>query len=64
MDLGDLDSATANLVLDQVRKELKLRKGPLTDHLFSELVEVAAKAAAEGETDTARLEAWNRLLKT
>ena len=64
MSLGELDTATANLVLEQVRKELKLRKGPLTDDLFTELVEVAAKASAAGETDTERLEAWNRLLKS
>ena len=62
MSLGELDTATANLVLEHVRKELKLRKGPLTDKLFTELVEVAAQASASGDTDTKRLEAWNRLL--
>ena len=64
MSLGELDTATANLVLEQVRKELKLRKGPLTDKLFTELVEVAAQASASGGTDTERPEAWNRLLKS
>jgi isopropylmalate/homocitrate/citramalate synthase len=64
MSLGELDTPTANLVLDQVRKELKLRNGPLTDKLFTELVEVAAQASASGETDTERLEAWNRLLNS
>ena len=62
MALGDLDTATANLVLEQVRKELRHRKGPLTDALFSELVAAAAEAAAAGDRDAGRLEAWNRLL--
>jgi isopropylmalate/homocitrate/citramalate synthase len=62
MDLGELDQATATLVLEQVRKELKLRKGPLTDRLFSELVAAAAAATAAGASDTTRLEAWSRLL--
>jgi 2-isopropylmalate synthase len=62
MDLGELDTATATLVLDQVRKELKLRKGPLTDRLFSELVAAAAAATQAGEAGTERLEAWSRLL--
>lgn len=64
MSLGEIDTATANLVLKHVRKELKLRKGPLTDKLFTELVEVAAQASVSGDTDTERLEAWNRILKT
>lgn len=62
MDLGELDQATANLVLEQVRKELRHRRGPLTDTLFSELVAAAARATAAGDSGGERLEAWNRLL--
>jgi isopropylmalate/homocitrate/citramalate synthase len=62
MALGELDTATANLVLEQVRKELRLRRGPLTDALFSELV--AAAAAGAGDAGGERLEAWNRLLNS
>ncbi len=62
MDLGDLDDDAANLVLEQVRKELRYRRGPLTDELFSELVGAAAKAAGSGEIGAERLEAWSRLL--
>ena len=62
MNLGELDTGAANLVLEQVRKELRHRKGPLTDELFSELVGAAAKAASSGQLGGERLEAWDRLL--
>ena len=62
MNLGDLSTDRANEILAQVRKELRLRKAPLTDGLFTELVGAAAQTAAAGGKSTERLEAWNRML--
>ncbi|MDO8472425.1 MAG: hypothetical protein Q7T05_01260 [Dehalococcoidia bacterium] len=55
MNLGELSTDAANEVLARVRKELRLRKTPLTERLFTQLVAEATKAAAGSGVSTGRL---------